>query len=121
MPVQSGVLAVKTCQTSGRRFQRTRCMQVIRPKLLLEGFEHVAANDLAVTDDVSIIEAMGLPVKITPGSYTNIKVSSRQCWRHSPCCPYGLGQGVLYQMGVAAACSIGGVIRTCAKPVHMPC
>lgn len=29
-----------------------------------------------MTDDVSIIEAMGLPVKITPGSYTNIKVTT---------------------------------------------
>ena len=53
---------------------KTRRLQVIRPKLLLKGFEHVAANNLAVTDDVSIVEAMGLPVKVTPGSYTNIKV-----------------------------------------------
>jgi 2-C-methyl-D-erythritol 4-phosphate cytidylyltransferase len=29
-----------------------------------------------VTDDVSIIEALGLPVRITPGSYTNIKVTT---------------------------------------------
>ena len=50
-------------------------MQVVRPQLLLKGFEHVAANNLAVTDDVSIIEALGLPVQITPGSYTNIKVT----------------------------------------------
>lgn len=27
-----------------------------------------------VTDDVSIIEALGKPVKITSGAYTNIKV-----------------------------------------------
>jgi 2-C-methyl-D-erythritol 4-phosphate cytidylyltransferase len=35
-----------------------------------------APPPLQVTDDVSIIEAMGLPVKITPGSYTNIKVTT---------------------------------------------
>lgn len=50
--------------------------QCIRPALLREGFELVRAKGLEVTDDVSIIEAMGLPVKITPGSYTNIKVTT---------------------------------------------
>ena len=49
--------------------------QVIRPALLQRGFQLVRAENLAVTDDVSIIEALGLPVQVTPGSYTNIKVS----------------------------------------------
>jgi 2-C-methyl-D-erythritol 4-phosphate cytidylyltransferase len=48
--------------------------QVIRTPLLRQGFELVCKNALEVTDDVSIIEALGKPVKITPGSYTNIKV-----------------------------------------------
>jgi 2-C-methyl-D-erythritol 4-phosphate cytidylyltransferase len=50
--------------------------QCIRPELLRRGFQVVAERGLEVTDDVSIIEAMGLPVKITPGSYTNIKVTT---------------------------------------------
>jgi 2-C-methyl-D-erythritol 4-phosphate cytidylyltransferase len=50
--------------------------QVIRPQLLKRGFEKVRAEGLEVTDDVSIIEALGEPVKITPGSYTNIKVTT---------------------------------------------
>lgn len=50
--------------------------QCIRPALLREGFALVREKGLEVTDDVSIIEAMGLPVKITPGSYTNIKVTT---------------------------------------------
>ncbi|GBF90305.1 hypothetical protein Rsub_02411 [Raphidocelis subcapitata] len=50
--------------------------QCIRPDLLRRGFELVRAQGLEVTDDVSIIEAMGLPVKITPGAYTNIKVTT---------------------------------------------
>ena len=29
-----------------------------------------------VTDDVSIIENMGLPVKITMGEYTNLKITT---------------------------------------------
>eukprot|EP00967_Tisochrysis_lutea_P129092 scaffold221640_cov22-Tisochrysis_lutea.AAC.1 len=48
-------------------------VQVIRTALLKEGFEAVRSKNLAVTDDVSIVEALGKPVKITEGSYTNIK------------------------------------------------
>jgi 2-C-methyl-D-erythritol 4-phosphate cytidylyltransferase len=50
--------------------------QCIRPDLLQEGFRLVKEKGLEVTDDVSIIEAMGLPVKITKGAYTNIKVTT---------------------------------------------
>lgn len=50
-------------------------LQIIRPDLLKEGFELIRRENLEVTDDVSIIEALGKPVKLTKGSYTNIKVS----------------------------------------------
>jgi 2-C-methyl-D-erythritol 4-phosphate cytidylyltransferase len=50
--------------------------QVIRPELLRAGFELVAKEGLEVTDDVSIVEALGEPVLITPGAYTNIKVTT---------------------------------------------
>lgn len=49
-------------------------LQVIQPGLLKEGFELVRQRNLEVTDDVSIVEALGKPVKVTHGSYTNIKV-----------------------------------------------
>lgn len=50
-------------------------LQVIRPDLLTAGFKLVQEQSLEVTDDVSIIEALGKPVKITYGSYSNIKAS----------------------------------------------
>jgi len=50
--------------------------QVIRPALLRAGFEKVAAEKLAVTDDVSIVEQLPAPVKITVGEYTNIKITT---------------------------------------------
>lgn len=53
-----------------------KCVQVIRPALLREGFELVRKDSLEVTDDVSIIEALGRPVRVTQGSYTNIKVTT---------------------------------------------
>ncbi len=45
-------------------------------QILRDGFALVAKNGLAVTDDVSIVEAMGLPVFITQGEYTNLKVTT---------------------------------------------
>lgn len=51
-------------------------MQVIRPALLRAGFEKVAAENLVVTDDVSIVEQLPAPVKITMGEYTNIKITT---------------------------------------------
>ena len=51
-------------------------MQVIKPDLLRKGFELIKREGTEVTDDVSIIEALGKPVKVTQGSYTNIKVTT---------------------------------------------
>lgn len=36
-----------------------------------------------MTDDVSIIEALGKPVRVTPGSYTNIKVECKTLYVHN--------------------------------------
>ena len=44
--------------------------------MLNEGFRKVAENDWEVTDDVSIIELLGKPVKITKGEYTNLKITT---------------------------------------------
>lgn len=50
--------------------------QVIKPDLLRKGFEKVQTENLIVTDDVSIIEQLGMPVKITQGLYSNIKITT---------------------------------------------
>jgi hypothetical protein len=47
-----------------------------RPQLLKDGFAYVNKNKLEVTDDVSIIEHLGEPVRITKGSYENLKVTT---------------------------------------------
>ncbi len=67
--------------------------------MLREGFELVRQKKLEVTDDVSIIEALGRPVKVTQGSYTNIKVCTKmqtafcplqagRAQQSLPCCDY---------------------------------
>lgn len=80
-------LSRSACTTSTAR----ALLQVIKPALLTAGFELVQRELLEVTDDVSIIEALGQPVKITYGSYANIKVltwlsASGEVWK----C-YGIG------------------------------
>ena len=64
-----------------RTIPRTRLWEVHTPQVvkieaLLRGFEKVAKEDLEVTDDVSIIEALGEPVKLTLGEYTNLKITT---------------------------------------------
>uniref|UniRef100_A0A7S1YUW1 2-C-methyl-D-erythritol 4-phosphate cytidylyltransferase, chloroplastic n=1 Tax=Trieres chinensis TaxID=1514140 RepID=A0A7S1YUW1_TRICV len=50
--------------------------QVIKISTLLKGFERVAEEGWEVTDDVSIVEAMGEKVKLTRGEYTNLKITT---------------------------------------------
>lgn len=59
--------------------------QVIAPVLLRAGFDLVRRRGLEVTDDVSIVEALGEPVRVTSGSYTNIKVCRGGVCRSGGC------------------------------------
>lgn len=63
----------------------------MKPSLLQAGFELVRRENLEVTDDVSIIEALGQPVKLTQGSYTNIKA----CPFYPRLCPQTLKSAML--------------------------
>lgn len=49
--------------------------QVIRLNLLKEGFLYAERHQLTVTDDVSLVELLGKPVKVVEGAYSNIKVT----------------------------------------------
>ena len=46
------------------------------PQLLRDGFAKVREEGWVVTDDVSIVEQMGAPVKLTLGEYTNLKLTT---------------------------------------------
>jgi len=50
--------------------------QILRPQMLRDGFKNANEKDLAVTDDVSVVELMGKPVKLTVGEYTNLKLTT---------------------------------------------
>eukprot|EP00548_Thalassiothrix_antarctica_P006950 CAMPEP_0194147484 /NCGR_PEP_ID=MMETSP0152-20130528/25125_1 /TAXON_ID=1049557 /ORGANISM="Thalassiothrix antarctica, Strain L6-D1" /LENGTH=229 /DNA_ID=CAMNT_0038848355 /DNA_START=168 /DNA_END=857 /DNA_ORIENTATION=- len=64
-----------------RTIPRTRLWEVHTPQVikidtLQRGFNKVEADNLEVTDDVSIVEALGEPVKLTLGEYTNLKITT---------------------------------------------
>lgn len=50
--------------------------QVVNKTIILEGF--LKFNDKEFTDDTSILELSGVKTKITPGSYSNIKITTNE-------------------------------------------
>ncbi len=50
--------------------------QLLKKELLKEGFAHACAHAVTVTDDVSLAELIGKPVKLVQGSAHNIKITT---------------------------------------------
>lgn len=69
-----GILVQRTIPRA--RLWEVHTPQVILIETLLEGFAKVEAENLEVTDDVSIVEALGKAVKLTKGEYTNLKITT---------------------------------------------
>lgn len=49
--------------------------QTFRYPLLLQAYQSALKNKLSVTDDAMLLEQMGLPVSMVPGSLFNIKIT----------------------------------------------
>lgn len=54
--------------------------QIIRYDLLQAALKKANEDSWKVTDDVSLIEKLGHPVKMVQGSYTNIKITTPDDW-----------------------------------------
>lgn len=50
--------------------------QAIQRDLLLQAFHHAETRHLTVTDDLSLIEAMGHPTELVPSSPRNLKITT---------------------------------------------
>ncbi len=50
--------------------------QVFERDLYLRAIDYAVEHDLSVTDDCSLVEALGVPVRIVRGEYTNIKLTT---------------------------------------------
>ena len=71
---ENGRFVLRTIPRS--RLWEVHTPQVARKELLMAGFKKVAEEGLEVTDDVSVVEALGEPVRLTKGEYTNIKLTT---------------------------------------------
>ena len=71
---EDGEFVLRTVPRS--RLWEVHTPQVVRKNIILDGFKKVNEEGLEVTDDVSVIEQLGLPVKLTKGEYTNIKLTT---------------------------------------------
>jgi 2-C-methyl-D-erythritol 4-phosphate cytidylyltransferase len=71
---EDGSLVLRTIPRA--RLWEVHTPQVVRIEILQRGFHKVKAENLEVTDDVSIVEALGEPVKLTKGEYTNLKITT---------------------------------------------
>ena len=59
-----------------RLFWEIQTPQMMRKHVFIKGFEYVNAHQITVTDDVSIVELIGHPVKIVTGDDSNIKITT---------------------------------------------
>ena len=50
--------------------------QVFRKSLLEEAHQAAQARQLTATDDASLVEQLGFPVKLVKGSYANVKITT---------------------------------------------
>lgn len=71
---EDGAFVLRTIPRA--RLWEVHTPQVVGIETLLKGFKKVAEEDLEVTDDVSIVESLGDPVKLTLGEYTNLKITT---------------------------------------------
>lgn len=81
VPCKATIKESEDGSTVLRTIPRARLWEVHTPQVvaidtLRRGFAKVAAEGLEVTDDVSIVEALGEPVKLTLGEYTNLKITT---------------------------------------------
>jgi len=71
---EDGFMVLRTIPRA--RLWEVHTPQVVNIETLQRGFDTVARENLEVTDDVSIVEALGEPVKLTQGEYTNLKITT---------------------------------------------
>lgn len=81
VPCKATIKESEDGKTILRTIPRARLWEVHTPQVidiatLRRGFAKVEEESLEVTDDVSIVEALGEPVKLTLGEYTNLKITT---------------------------------------------
>ena len=52
--------------------------QAFSVPVLLQAYEHARQAGLEATDDAALVEALGHPVRVVPGSRLNFKITTRE-------------------------------------------
>ena len=73
--VDAGQRVIKTLDRAGLWLAQTP--QVIRRDLLLQGLASARQKGVPATDDVALLEHLGQPVAVVPGSATNFKITTQ--------------------------------------------
>lgn len=80
VPVKDTIKIAKNCVIQNTPDRSTlfavQTPQTFAVELLRAGIAHARANDIALTDDCSAVESIGVPVILTEGSYENIKLTT---------------------------------------------
>ncbi len=56
----------------------TQTPQAFKKKVLREAYRRAYEENFYGTDDAVLVERMGIPVKVVPGSYENIKITTQE-------------------------------------------
>ncbi|MBI4806640.1 MAG: 2-C-methyl-D-erythritol 4-phosphate cytidylyltransferase [Desulfovibrio sp.] len=67
---------VVTSTPDRQRLMAVQTPQGVELSVLRQGFEHARTHNLTVTDDASLAEALGLPVRVVAGSEQNVKITT---------------------------------------------
>ena len=83
IPVKSTIKEVNDHQEVKTTLKRSTLFEIQTPQILKtfilkEGFKVAHTQNISLTDDVSLAELIKHPVKIVPGSYHNIKITTQE-------------------------------------------
>ncbi len=56
--------------------------QGFKKEIIIQAYRNAVQKVIKATDDASLVEAMGYPVKIVKGNYENIKITTKRDLRH---------------------------------------
>lgn len=81
MPVKNTLKEINAHNEVYKTLDRSKIWEIQTPQLLKKrvleaGFAHAHAHALSVTDDVSLAELIGHPVRLVTGVYENIKITT---------------------------------------------
>lgn len=80
-PITSTIKQCTATHLVEKTLDRSRIWDMQTPQalwrtLMIQAFDHIQKHNLDVTDDLSMVEAMGLPTRIVPSTPRNFKITT---------------------------------------------